>query len=149
MIGFGQRTRAATVLGCVFLVGALAGIAFDRHHFGTGATRGADDEHNKAMRQLRNVVGLDDDQIEEVHHILGRHRETVHEAWMKLRPDLSEAMREVHTEIADLLRPEQRARFHEWLSERTARGEVPTHTIVIGGPEPRRSDPHGAGEPTP
>ena len=38
--------------------------------------------------------------------------------WEELRPEVQNAMRQVHTDIGELLHPEQRGRFHEWLIRR-------------------------------
>ena len=35
--------------------------------------------------------------------------------WAQLRPEVKDAMRQVHEEIAALLRPDQRRRFQDWI----------------------------------
>jgi len=115
----GQRLRAAVVLAFVFALGALAGIAYDRHHSGPlPATLSAAEVHEAAMAELREAVGLDDQQIAQIHAIMAERQEVVQQAWERLRPEVVAAMSEVHAEIAELLRPEQRQAYHEWLTHR-------------------------------
>ena len=38
--------------------------------------------------------------------------------WEQLRPEVQDAMRQVHIDIAELLHSDQRKRFHDWLTRR-------------------------------
>ena len=82
-----------------------------------------EEEHRAAMAELRELLELDDEQVEQIRAIVARRQRIVQGAWEQLRPELQEEMQRVHIDIAELLRPEQRVRFHEWLIERRARHE--------------------------
>lgn len=112
----GPRIRAAGVLICVFALGVFGGMAYERHSGRHLATMSVSDEHEAAMVEMREVLDLDDAQIEQIHGILARHQDVVQHMWEQLRPEVQSAMQQVHTEIADLLRPHQRELFHEWLT---------------------------------
>jgi Spy/CpxP family protein refolding chaperone len=113
--------RAAAVLLFVFALGALSGVAFERHHASRTPARTSfspRDEHAARMAELRDYLELDDEQVARIEAVLHKHREAVHRSWQKLRPEVQSAMHDVHNEIAQLLPPSQRKRFHEWLLER-------------------------------
>lgn len=78
----------------------------------------AAEAHEAVMAELREELELDDEQVEQIHAITVKHQEVVQETWEELRPEVQSAMRQVHVEIAELLRPDQRVRFHEWLMRR-------------------------------
>jgi len=114
-----QRIVAGVVLLFVFVLGALAGVFVERHHHHSASQSGglsAEEVHETAMAELQEVLGLDEGQIEQIHAVLAQHQQLVQHAWEQIRPGVQNAMREVHAEIAELLRPEQRERYHEWLS---------------------------------
>lgn len=115
----GPRVRAAVVLLFVFAAGAVAGVFLDRHHLAPPAvpTDVSDKlaEHEAAMAELREALDLDDAQVEQIEAVFASHREIVRQMWDQLRPEVQEAMRQVHLEINEILRPEQRERFHAWL----------------------------------
>ena len=125
--------RASIVLLTVFALGMVAGYAAHDHlqrplHRDlTGAPSGPE-LHEAAMREMRELLDLDDEQLEQIHALLAERQETVQRIWEQLRPEVQRAMTEVHEEIASLLRPDQRQRFHEWLlqqRERHTRQEPP------------------------
>ena len=119
-----QRVTAGLVLLSVFSLGAFVGVFIDRHH-GPSAAAGVspDDVHEAAMAELRDELGLDEEQIRQVHLIMANRQQLVERVWEQLRPELVAAMNEVHVEIAALLRPEQRERFHVWLEQRRLEAE--------------------------
>lgn len=115
-----QRVVAGIVLLFVFVLGALAGVFVERHHYHSVARSGgpsAAEVHEAAMAEMNEALGLDEEQIEQIHAVLARHQQLVQRTWEQVRPEVQNAMREVHIEIAELLRPEQRERYHEWLSQ--------------------------------
>ncbi len=117
----GQRLVAGVVLASVFSLGALAGIFYDRHISGPRPTGLSGAEvHEAAMAELQETLGLDEGQIEQIHAVLARRQELVQHVWEQVRPEVQNAMREIHIEIAELLRPEQRPRYHEWLNRQHA-----------------------------
>jgi Spy/CpxP family protein refolding chaperone len=118
----GPATRASIVLVAVFGLGAVAGYALHDHlgasappHL-AAAPSGAE-VHEAAMSELREVLDLDDAQVAQIHALMAERQETVQRIWEQLRPEVQQAMTEVHEDIARLLRPEQRQRFHQWLQQ--------------------------------
>ena len=81
------------------------------------------------MAELQEAVGLDEQQIEQVHAVLAGRQQLVQRAWEQVRPEVQEAMREIHVEIAALLRPDQRQRYHEWLARQ--RDESHNERVLI------------------
>ncbi len=113
--------RAGAVLLFVFAAGVLTGIIFEhKHSFHRSPPMSAEEEHEAAMAELREVLELDDHQVAQIHAILAERRQHVQLMWEQLRPEVQNAMRHVHKEIAELLRPDQRKRFHDWLIKRQA-----------------------------
>lgn len=121
----GPGLRAGVVLVCVFLFGAVTGVFIERHH---SISTHAPDElspqevHEAAMTEMEEVLQLDEEQIEKIHAILADNQAAVQRAWEQLRPHVHEAMNEVHVEIAAVLTPDQRERYHRWLSHRAGDG---------------------------
>ena len=128
-----QRIVAGVVLLFVFVLGALAGVFVERHHrhsVSQSAGLSAEEVHETAMAELQETLGLDEVQLEEIHAVLARHQQLVQHAWEQIRPGVQNAMREVHAEIAELLRPEQRERYHEWLSRQRDESEGESVLVV-------------------
>lgn len=115
----GPRVRAGAVLLFIFALGVLAGIAYERHLAAhPPATMSAADEHEAAMAELQELLELDEDQVTQIHEILAERQQMVQRKWEQLRPEVQGAMRQVHIDIAELLHPNQRKRFHDWLTRR-------------------------------
>ncbi len=113
------RVRAGLVLLFVFTAGGVAGMAVERHHsIQLHGALSAADEHEAALTDLRQALDLDERQTEQIHAIMAERQQIVQSMWEQLRPEVQSAMRDVHTEIAALLRPDQQARFHDWILER-------------------------------
>ena len=91
--------------------------------------------HEAVLQDLQQSVGLDDAQIEQVHAVFVRHQSIVEVTWEAVRPQIEIALEKAHREVAELLGPEQRARYHEWLVARRA-GAHRIHGEA-GAPEPR------------
>ena len=114
----GQKLMATVVLVSVFSLGAVTGIFFDRHHaISLDHSLSPGELHEAAMAEMVDVLRLDDQQLERIHNILMDRQELVQRAWERMRPQVSEAMAEVHAEIAEVLTPEQVVRYHEWLEK--------------------------------
>ena len=127
-----QRVVAGVVLLFVFALGALAGVSIERHHYHSVSQSpglSAAEVHEAAMAEMQEVLGLDEEQLEQIHGVLAAHQQLVQRAWEQIRPEVSETMREVHAEIAELLRPEQRERYHEWLSRQ--RDESQGESVLV------------------
>jgi len=115
----GSRSRATVVLLCVFTAGILAGIFYERHLSARANRPMSPEEHHRAaMTEMGEILELDEQQTERVHAILAERQLIVQAKWEELRPEVTRAMNEVNMEIAELLRPDQRRRFHEWLNRR-------------------------------
>ena len=112
----GQKIVAGLVLASVFSVGAVSGIFLDRHHSRPVPTDVSGAQmHDAAMAELQDVVGLDEAQLEQIHAIIAGRQELVQQVWEQVRPEVQAAMSEIHAEIGEVLRPEQRQLYHEWL----------------------------------
>jgi len=117
-----QRIVAGVVLLFVFVLGALAGVFVERHHYhSVSRSEGlsAEEVHAVAMAEMQKALELDAEQIEQIHAVLARHQQHVQRVWEQVRPQVQSAMHEVHAEIAELLRPEQRELYHLWLTEQS------------------------------
>lgn len=122
----GPRLRAAAVLLCVFAAGALAGTGFERHHLGrVAASVSLLGENEVAITELREFLDLDDEQVAQIHAVMAKNQHAVQLMWEQFRPEVQAAMREVHTEIAALLRPDQAARFHSWILQHGSEPDSP------------------------
>ena len=127
----GQRLVAGVVLATVFSLGALSGVFYDRHVSGAWPAELSGAElHEAAMAELQEALGLDERQIEQIHAVLAGRQELVQQVWEQVRPQVQNAMREIHIEIAELLRPEQRQRYHEWLNRQHADSEAEGVLII-------------------
>ena len=127
----GQRAWAALALLFVFTFGALVGVAYERHHSVPRPPElTAAELHEAALAELQEVLGLDEQQIEQIHAVLGGRQQLVQQAWEQVRPEVQEAMLEIHVEIAELLRPEQRALYHEWLNRQRDESRR-EHVLII------------------
>ncbi|TDI45425.1 MAG: hypothetical protein E2P02_07340 [Acidobacteria bacterium] len=73
----------------------------------------AADEHEAAITELRELLELDEEQVAQIHRILAERQQFVQRTWEQLRPEVQNAMRQVHSDIGELLHPDQRGRFHE------------------------------------
>jgi Spy/CpxP family protein refolding chaperone len=115
----GNKVRAGLALLFTFVAGALAGVFFERHRADQALSAlSAGEMHEAAMAELREAVDLDDRQIEQIQAVMAERQEVVQRVWEQLRPEVVNAMQEVHADIAELLRPDQRQRFNEWLIRR-------------------------------
>ncbi|HSF15773.1 MAG TPA: hypothetical protein VLK65_09475 [Vicinamibacteria bacterium] len=127
----GPRGRAAIVLLFVFALGAFTGIVYERHRSSpSAAAMSAKEAHEAAMADLRESLQLDDDQVAQIHAIFVKHHDVVQRSWERLRPEVQSAMQQVHLEIAEMLRPDQRERFHEWLMRRREQDEHGNRQIL-------------------
>ena len=116
----GPPVRAAGVLLCVFAAGVLAGMFVERHsaYPMTAASAPMPVSHETTMAELRKVLELDDRQAAAIERVFTEHQQIVQQAWEELRPEVQEAMFEVHQEILGLIRSDQQVRFRLWLRQR-------------------------------
>ncbi|NKB87263.1 MAG: hypothetical protein GKS06_03460 [Acidobacteria bacterium] len=113
----GLGVRAAGALLCVFVLGVVTGLAIERHLVArpTVTLIAGAGEHDRRMGELRDALDLDEAQVDEINALVATHQTAVQVLWEQLRPEVQAAMQDVHLEISELLRPEQRERFHDWL----------------------------------
>ncbi len=121
------RLRALLGAFSIFAAGLASGVAIGKLHspqpvLGDSAA----DHHQLLMSELDRAIDLDEQQLEQLNKVLGRHQDFVQKAWEQLRPEVEIAMEKVHREIAELLRTDQRERYHEWLLERHHDGDGET-----------------------
>ena len=110
----GRGVLGATAL---LVIGAVAGIAVDRTliqpaatgHVGGGA-------HGSLIASLRNELDLDANQLDTVQAIMRHHQQQVNHTWAVIRPAMQATVDSVERQIAEVLRPEQRDRFHAWFA---------------------------------
>jgi Spy/CpxP family protein refolding chaperone len=123
---------AAVVLLLAFALGVLTGTIVERHR-STRPTKmmSAEGEHRAAMAELTELLDLDDEQVAQIYDILHRHRGIVQRTWEELRPAVQSAMQQVHIEIGEMLRPDQRKKFHQWLMERRDQHHEPASLIPL------------------
>jgi Spy/CpxP family protein refolding chaperone len=118
------RTRAVGIgiLAVAFLVGGLAGAAFDR--VVTTDTLKRDDTTAETRRgHVIDQVEMTADQRTRIDAILERRSERMKAAWAEISPRLEAITDSARHEIMQVLSPEQRADYERRLEERTRERE--------------------------
>jgi hypothetical protein len=115
------RVRAGLALAATLACGLLAGVALGRTWLAPRPRAALTEE--SLLQALAKDVGLDADQVKAVRAVLDRHQQTVDSAWRAVRPNVHAAIMASQTEIASILRPDQRDRYARWL--RRAHGGMP------------------------
>ena len=117
--GGAMAARARAVLGVLSLLvlGAVAGIAIDRHVVSRDHAITAAAFHEMTMSALEERLDLTADQRRRIDSIVVARHNTLRHAWQMLHAQLGAAVDTVHAEIEAVLTPEQRAAFREWLHE--------------------------------
>lgn len=140
----GPGLRVVLVIAGVFGAGLVCGVFLERHHSVLPQPQihsAAVAEHERALEELRVVVGLDDEQMEAVNRIIASHQRVVEMHWEQLRPEVQEAMQQVHHEIAEHLRPDQRERYHLWLQQQRERHRQMAGEAAVTHPTAGESSP--------
>lgn len=127
-----MNQRLARGMGSLALVlfGVALGVAGDRlilRHHGPArvAAPSPEEQHRTALLHFQELFDLDEEQVARIDEVFRRHQSIVVESWSAVEPRLRTAIESVHMSMQHILRPEQRAAFHEWLREQ---GE---HSITI------------------
>lgn len=112
--------RGAVGALSILVVGFLLGMVTDRvvvaHEGGVGLhTVATGAIHEEAMVSFREVLDLEDHQLQQIHEILMRSQGQVDGAWAELREEIHTSIQGVHDEIRGILNEEQQALFEEWL----------------------------------
>lgn len=114
--GSPSRARAALAALSLLVLGAVIGIAVDRHlHAGNGHSSAAAVVHDMTMSSLDEHLDLTDEQRRRIDDIVAARRHTLHNAWQLVHEQLGAAADTLHQEIEAILTPEQRTGFREWL----------------------------------
>lgn len=124
-----KTTHAAhAVLGAVSIlaIGIVLGVLLDRVILNPSALAAdvpsveaeVEATHDGFLRELREDLGLTEEQATRVHEIMSRHQAAVNDAWSAVHARLDAAIDSVTAEIEAVLDPSQREGLHEWLIER-------------------------------
>ena len=116
-----KASRARAVLGALSLIvlGAIIGIALDRHLHSTDGHGSAAAFHDMTMSSLEERLDLTAEQRRQIDSIVAARHNTLQHAWQMLHSQLGAAVDTVHAEVEAVLTPEQRVEFREWLREVT------------------------------
>lgn len=115
--GGGRPSRARAVLAALSLLvlGAVIGIALDRHLNPAGPLNPAAAMHEMTMASFEEHVDLTAEQRRQIDDIVAARRHSLSNAWQLIHAQLGAAADTVHQEIEAVLTPEQRTAFREWL----------------------------------
>ena len=105
--------RAILALAAAVAFGAALGVAADRWWLARAAEPSAEASF---VQMLDDAVDLDSIQTRRARAIVDRHQLAVDSAWKAVRPDVHVAIMAAQSEIAAILRPEQRARYDAWVA---------------------------------
>jgi Spy/CpxP family protein refolding chaperone len=112
-----RASKAKAVLGALSLLvlGAVLGIAIDRHVLSGGHRSAAATFHDMTMSSLEERLALTAQQRLQIESIVAARHNTLRHAWQIMHEQLGAAVDTVHQEIEAVLTPEQRTDFREWL----------------------------------
>ena len=114
--GAPSRMRALLAALSLLVLGAVIGIAADRHlHAPRGHANPAAAIHEMTMSSLDEHIDLTDEQRRQIDDIVAARRHSLRNAWQLVHTQLGAAADTVHQEIEAILTPEQRTAFREWL----------------------------------
>lgn len=111
-----RPSKARAVLGALSLLvlGAVLGVAIDRHLLPTHRPGPAAALHEMTMASLEERLDLSADQRRQIDSIIAGRHATLRHAWQMIHAQLGAAVDSVHQEIEAILTPEQRLEFREW-----------------------------------
>lgn len=114
-----RRARWRALLGAVSLliVGAVLGIAVDRHLAAGGSQSLVASFHHAAMSSLEDRLKLAPGQRKAIDSIVEAHHEELQQNWHQLHGQLGATVDVIHQDIESVLTEEQRVAFREWLRE--------------------------------
>jgi Spy/CpxP family protein refolding chaperone len=111
-----SRARALLAALSLLVLGAVIGIAADRHlHARGNHANPAAAIHEMTMSSLDEHVDLTTEQRRQIDDIVAARRHSLRNAWQLVHAQLGAAADTVHQEIEAILTPEQRTAFREWL----------------------------------
>lgn len=117
--GSARPAKARAVLAALSLIvlGAVLGIALDRHLHSSEGHGPAAALHGIMMSSFEERVDLTAEQRRQIDSIVGARHNSLRNAWQMLHTQLGAAVDTVHAEVEAILTPEQRIQFREWLHE--------------------------------
>ncbi|MBW3553885.1 MAG: hypothetical protein KY466_10255 [Gemmatimonadetes bacterium] len=98
----------------LLVLGAVLGVAIDRHLLPTHRPGPAAALHEMTMASLEERLDLSADQRRQIDSIIAGRHATLRHAWQMIHAQLGAAVDSVHQEIEAILTPEQRLEFREW-----------------------------------
>ena len=111
-----SRARAILAALSLLVLGAVIGIALDRHlNAASGQTSPAAAMHEMLMSSLDEDLDLTSEQRRRIDEIVAARRHSLRDAWQLVHTQLGAAADTVHLEINAILTPEQRTAFRAWL----------------------------------
>jgi Spy/CpxP family protein refolding chaperone len=154
LFGAGRtRLMGFTIIVVTFLVGGLAGAAFDRVLTAESVRRDAPRSEER-RGHIIDQVDMEPEQRAAIDVILERRSERMKAAWSEISPRLEAITDSARLEIMAVLTPRQReeyeARLQAWSEERErARQEEESGTDAAPQPAPAPTDPAPAADPGP
>lgn len=113
-----SRARAVLAALSLLVLGAVIGIAIDRHlHPDSGHASAAAAFHEMALSSLDERVDLTAAQRRQIDSIVAARHNTLQHAWQMVHAQLGAAADSVHQDIEAILTPEQRTAFRAWLRD--------------------------------
>lgn len=120
--------RVHAVVGglSVLVIGAVLGIGIDRLVLSPTTTSATPSpagqfgmaDHAAALGDLARDLRLTEAQTAHVQQVFLRHQATIDSAWNEARSRMIGVVDSATAEIETVLDPEQRARLHQWITER-------------------------------
>jgi hypothetical protein len=125
-----SRSKPLLILAGVFTLGVVAGGAGTRAYMVNDLKarfRGppAESRAHFLLEAMRRHLDLDDDQVKKVEVIVRETEQRREERMKECRPGLDELRRETDDKIREVLRPDQQAKFEEFLERRRRHGPPP------------------------
>jgi CO/xanthine dehydrogenase Mo-binding subunit len=111
---------AKALLGALslLLIGAVLGIAIDRHLGSARPNAGTPAAfHEMAMSDIARRLDLDSAQRRRIDSIIAERHHTLQTTWAVLHEQLGAAVDTVHRDVEAVLSPAQREQFRAWLRE--------------------------------
>ena len=109
--------RALLGAASLLILGAVLGIAVDRHlATGNGQSLVAS-FHHAAMASLEDRLKLEPGQRTAIDSIVAAHHEELQQNWHQLPAQLGATVDVIHQDIESVLNEQQRVAFREWLRE--------------------------------
>ena len=112
-----RSAKAKALLGglSILVVGAVLGVALDRHLSSSRLHGGAAELHDATMASMSKRLQLAPAQRQQIDSIVAARHHVLQQTWETLHTQLGAAVDTVHRDIEAVLTPEQRKQFRSWL----------------------------------